>query len=68
MTCSPIIVPCEACGSEGRIYHVVGYDRATGSPQEFDEPCPYCNGTGGEEVEGQPITLEDATAIGESLR
>lgn len=50
------IVLCEACGSEGRIYFDVS-DRD--GPMEASEPCPWCDGTGGELVEVLPITMED---------
>lgn len=40
-------VPCEACGSEGRIYRGHPND-----PNPTDEgPCPVCEGTGMMEVE-----------------
>jgi hypothetical protein len=49
------IVPCEHCGTEGRIYS--GYSN---DPHPKDEgPCPACEGTGGEIVEVEPITLDD---------
>lgn len=57
------VVGCEACGTEGRV--LVGdvfWDRAIGGfvPGERDEgPCPYCEGTGGEIIETQPIEMED---------
>jgi len=49
------IVPCEACGSEGRVLVTM--------PGEWDPedrgPCPYCDGTGGEIITTQPIEMED---------
>lgn len=49
----PRIVPCDHCQTEGRIY----------SGQYEDErdcgPCPVCEGTGGEIIETEPITLDD---------
>lgn len=48
------IVLCEACGSEGRIYHGDGSHR-----MDWVELCPYCEGTGGEMIEVEPIDLED---------
>jgi hypothetical protein len=51
----PRIVPCEHCGSEGRIYEGYGND-----PHPRDcGPCLVCEGTGGEIIETEPITLED---------
>lgn len=44
------IVPCEACGTEGRI--------AVGDPDTGHyKPCEYCDGTGGEVIETQPVEL-----------
>lgn len=60
----PRIVPCEHCGTEGRIYERADfYDRQYGwQPGERDlGPCEACEGTGGEIVETEPITLEDLT-------
>ena len=58
--CDLIIVPCDACLTEGRIYVAAGYDRETGAPQERDDgPCPYCEGTGGEIIRGEPLTVDD---------
>lgn len=60
-------VPCEACGTEGRIYEAGWiYDRACGGviPDQIDTgPCPYCEGTGGEIIRTEPITLEDLDTI-----
>jgi hypothetical protein len=54
---SPRIVLCEACGSEGRIY------RGWYEDERDCGPCPYCDGTGGEVIETQPIDLEDLDAM-----
>jgi len=55
-----IFVLCEACGSEGRIIVSAGYDRETGAPLERDQgPCEYCEGTGIETIEGEPIDEDD---------
>lgn len=52
----PRIVPCDRCGSEGRLY----------SGQYEDErdcgECPVCEGTGGEIIETEPIEMEDLDA------
>lgn len=51
----PVLVLCEACGSEGRILTANGND-----PDSIDHgECPYCEGTGLALVESEPITLED---------
>lgn len=42
------VVLCEACGSEGRISDDYGND-----------PCPWCEGTGGEVILVQPIEMAD---------
>jgi hypothetical protein len=51
------IVPCEHCGTEGRIY----------SGQYEDErdcgPCPVCEGTGGEIIKTEPAALEPKPTI-----
>lgn len=52
------LMPCEACGSEGRILRSASgrandpYDRDCG-------PCPECNGTGMALVEVEPIVPEE---------
>ena len=52
------IVPCDACGTEGRIYRT-----RSGHPNDPDwidlGPCDVCAGTGGMMIEVEPITLED---------
>lgn len=55
------IVECLACEGEGRIEHsgYYGFDRETGTPLVHYSACECCNGTGGVEVELEPITLED---------
>lgn len=52
------IQPCEACGSEGRIYR--------SAPTYYEPlaeadcgPCPYCEGTGGELIETFPVDPYD---------
>lgn len=61
------VVPCEACGSEGRLYERhTWYDREYGyqDGEEDTGPCPYCEGTGGELIEVEPIEMEDLDMIG----
>lgn len=56
----PRIVPCTRCGSEGRLYSGPAND-----PNPRDEgPCPVCEGTGGEIIETEPVTLDDLCADG----
>lgn len=51
----PVLVLCEACGSEGRLLTARGND-----PDYTDNgKCPYCDGTGLALVESEPIALED---------
>jgi DnaJ-class molecular chaperone len=52
METTPIIVCCEACDGEGRVQ--------SSWPSPWETICAYCDGTGSEEIEGQPIDLEDA--------
>lgn len=47
------IVPCESCASEGRIL------RGQYEDERDCGPCPWCEGTGGEIIETQPVELED---------
>lgn len=49
------IMPCERCGSEGRLYS----GRANDPNPHDDGPCPVCEGTGGEIIETEPVTLDD---------
>ena len=60
------VVLCEACGSEGRIYvKDWDYDRESGDyyGERDTGPCPWCEGTGGEIILTQPITLEDLDLV-----
>lgn len=52
-----ILVLCEACGSEGRMF-VGSYE----DERDIGE-CPVCHGTGREEVEGEPIEMEDLDRV-----
>lgn len=57
---APIIVLCECCGSEGRIYRRASWLDSDAGPGEIDDgPCEACDGTGREMIEGEPITMED---------
>lgn len=58
------VVLCETCGSEGRLCYDTGIRcRETGAAMERYEPCPWCEGTGGEIIEVQPIEMEDLDII-----
>lgn len=59
------IIPCEYCGSEGRILRGHPND-----PYPRDcGPCPVCEGTGSEVIEVEPLTMDEALeADGEKLR
>lgn len=61
------VILCESCSSEGRIYRATGFSDRYGIEMIDDEPCPYCEGTGGEIIKTLPITLEDLEAIAEEL-
>jgi hypothetical protein len=52
-----ILVPCEACGSGGRMF-VGSYE----DERDIGE-CPVCQGTGREEVEGELIEMEDLDRV-----
>ncbi|MGY3609892.1 MULTISPECIES: hypothetical protein [unclassified Bradyrhizobium] len=53
------VVLCEACGSEGRLFTLTHISREDGQWDGHSEPCPWCEGTGGEVIETQPIDMED---------
>lgn len=58
--CNARIVLCEVCGSEGRIYVLdYGADDMSGWGERDTGPCPWCEGTGGEIIETQPIEEGD---------
>ena len=59
----PRIVLCETCGSEGHLIVHSARDWHTGAWMDETEPCPYCEGTGGEIIETQPIDMEDLDVI-----
>jgi hypothetical protein len=49
------IVLCEACGSEGTIYSGTGWD----GDYLYADRCDTCEGTGGEVINVERITMED---------
>lgn len=53
LMCRPVLILCDACGSEGRIYRGLYEDE-----RDCGE-CPVCEGTGSVLVESDPVTLED---------
>ena len=54
MSAETRVILCDACASEGRVL------TSDGGPFDKDHgPCPCCNGTGMEEIEVEPITLDD---------
>lgn len=58
----PVLVSCECCGSEGRVYvREDYYDRLYGwQPGERDlGPCEECEGTGGALVPSFPVEPDD---------
>lgn len=59
-----ILVRCQTCGSEGRLYRTEINYRRIGDPyHEIDcGPCPDCDGTGAEEVPAVPLTEEECHA------
>jgi hypothetical protein len=61
------IVLCEACGSEGHLYEWTSALDTWGQPLQDISKCPWCEGTGGEIIETQPIELEDLDEMSGSL-
>lgn len=57
------VVPCETCGTEGRLIHWSGRCDQYGNPMEYSEPCPCCDETGGEVIKTLPIEMEDLDHI-----
>jgi len=60
----PRVIPCQHCGTEGRIYRRAWiYEPGCGHAHHHGEEdcgeCPTCEGTCGEIIETEPITLED---------
>lgn len=51
--CRPVLMPCECCGSEGRIY------RGQYEDERDCGECPVCDGTGSALIESEPASLED---------
>lgn len=47
------IIPCDHCQTEGRIY------RGQHDDERDYGPCPFCEGTGGEIISTEPVTLDD---------
>jgi len=52
-------VECSACGGDTVIEHLTRYYDEYGNQMVHSETCPYCSGFGVEEVEVEPITIED---------
>lgn len=55
----PILIECPCCSGECRFEVWTGYDPRDGSPTGYYETCDECKGTGGIEIEPEPITLDD---------
>lgn len=58
------IVPCEACGSEGRIYlRCMTYEPGCGHAhyhgERDDGECPVCEGTGSAVIQTEPVDMDD---------
>lgn len=52
------VIPCEYCEGDGRLYGAPRPPNGDSSSRR----CHYCNGTGRQEIELEPITLEDLDA------
>jgi hypothetical protein len=60
MTTRTIMVPCDFCGTEGRIYV------SDGGPDERDAgPCPECKGACEVEAEAEPVMLAECDCCGQ---
>lgn len=61
------LVDCSYCGGDGSISYPVDIDRRDGSVIEHSYVCPACAGGCTEEIELQPITLEDLEELSAPL-
>lgn len=57
---------CETCQGEGRIYRLASPSRMNVDPEIDCGECPDCHGSGFEERELFPITLDDLEQITEA--
>lgn len=57
------IVACSRCGGDRGFEVWTGYSRFDGSPTGYWEICSGCDGTGSEEIELEPITIEDLSLM-----
>ena len=53
------LVPCEFCGTEGRVIVARWPSRMNELPEKDCGPCPHCEGTGSAIVDVQPIEIGD---------
>lgn len=49
----PVLMPCDCCGSEGRIY------RGQYENERDCGECPVCEGTGGALIPSEPVEPDD---------
>lgn len=60
----PRLIACRACDGQGRWeVYTGGWDQQDGSPLGYEETCEVCGGSGGEEIEPDPITMDDLDEI-----
>ncbi len=57
-------VECSACGGDGRFEILTGYNPRNGEPDGYMQTCGVCNGTGGEFIPCEPMTVDDLEFIG----
>ncbi len=53
--CHPVLISCRSCRGEGRIE----YGHPNAPHADWVEYCDSCEGSGIEEIESEPATLED---------
>ena len=66
----PVLVACSACDGEGVEREPCWvYEPTLGFsiPDVNERPCGHCHGSGKEEVEAEPFTLEDILAINAAI-
>jgi hypothetical protein len=57
--CNTRIIVCDECGGDGGWVYPVSFDPFTGRIGEQRQECFACEGTGQNEIEVEPIELED---------
>lgn len=53
------MIECTVCNGDRQFEVVTGYDPRDGQPTGYHQTCGACHGDGAEEIELQPITMDD---------